>query len=349
MPREEERAARFFADVLEAFDRAAHVRGVVVERIAVGGRAAEFRFAGEPMRDRLFPALDHLSSLAGAAPALVVSVFDSKSSGVTMPRPAWDREDVGARGEIAGFADGAWRIAFNVGSGMLFVHDRDSRRALVWTQDAAAIPFYETASPMRPLLAWWLADSGLQVVHAAAVGDGGRGVLLTGRGGSGKTTTALLCVQAGWAYAGDNNLAIGTGSPARGHSMYSSATVRPGTLERMPALRARLRNAARLDEEKGLLFVGGSEDGRLMSEFRIDAILLPRVGGVTTTRLAPATAGECMAALAPSSLLSLPGARDEAFSRLAALSRAAPAYHLVLGPDVEAIPGVVACALVGPR
>jgi hypothetical protein len=66
------------------------------------------------------------------------------------------------------------------------------------------------------------------------------------------------------------------------------------------------------------------------------------VEDVAATRVEPASAADCMAALAPSSLLVLPGAREAAFARLAALSRGAPAHRLLLGPDVDAVPGVVA-------
>ncbi|HVG93896.1 MAG TPA: hypothetical protein VND21_05580 [Planctomycetota bacterium] len=335
-----ERARRFFDEALVAFDAAVVARGLVAERIAVAGRTAEMRFAGPALHARLFPALAHLR-VAGGDASIVVHAFDSRSTEVRMPPPPWGRDDVVERGEIRDLRHGPLRIAFNVGSGMLVAHDRDTGRALVWTRDADAVPFYETASPVRPLLAWWLGDAGLQVVHAAAVGTGGRGVLLTGRGGSGKTTTALLCVEAGWAYAGDNNLVLESGNRLRGHALYASATVRPGTLERMPRLRERLRNANRLEEEKGLLFVDDRGGGRMLPSFDVDAVLLPRVAGGTATRTAPATAGECLAALAPSSLLPLPLAGHETFARLVAIARSAPAHHLHLADDVADIPGVV--------
>lgn len=341
------RAAQFFEEALRAFDRAATARGLVGERIAIAGHAAELRFAGPALHSRLFPALAHLRSGAGRA-SLAVSAFDSASTGVRMPPPPWGPDGVRERGEVDGLRDGPWRIAFNVGSGMLVAHDRDRGRALVWTRDADAVPYYETASPLRPLFAWWLSDLGLQVVHAAGVGTAGRGVILTGRGGSGKTTTALLCVQAGWAYAGDNNLVLELGGRLRGHALYASATVRPGTLERMPGLRARLRNARRLDEEKGLLFVDDRGGAVMLPSFDVEAILLPRVVGDGATRTEPADAGACMAALAPSSILPLPGAAHESFARLAAIARAAPAHHVLLGSDVDAIPQVLG-GLLGPR
>jgi hypothetical protein len=345
----DEAAARFFDDAREAFERAARASGALVERVSVAGRLAEMRFAGAALRARLFPALAHLRSAAGGGPSLVVRAFDSRSTGVAMPPPPWGPDDVLERGEVRGLREGRRRVAFNVGSGVLVAHDRESGEALAWTRDADAVPSYETACPLRALFAWWLSDLGLQVVHAAAVGRDGRGVLLTGRGGSGKTTTALLCVDRGFGYGGDNNLVLEPGPPLRGHALYSSATVRPGTLERMPRLRERLANADRTATEKGLLFVEEAGLGRMLPAFDVDAILLPTVRGGPTTRVEPATAGECMAALAPSSVLPLPGARHETFARLAAAARGAPAHRLLLGDDVAAVPGVVARLLGDAR
>ncbi len=339
--------ARFFDAALVAFERAVAARGRVTERISIAGQRADLEFAGPALQARLFPALAHLRRRDDLA-TLSIFLFDSVSTGVRMPPPPWGHDNVRARADVEGLRDGRWRVSFNAGSGMLVVHDREHGRALAWTRDAEAVPYYETASPLRTLLAWWLSDAGLQIVHAAGVAMRGSGVLLTGRGGSGKTTTALLCVEAGWDYAGDNNLVLEPGNPLRAHALYASATVRAGTLERMPSLRDRLRNADRLDEEKGLLFVDDRSGARMVASFAVAAILLPRVEGGPTTRTEPADRAACMGALAPSSILPLPGAEHASFARLAAVARAVPAHHLVLGSDIEAIPGVVA-GLAGVR
>jgi hypothetical protein len=336
----EDAAARFLDEAFAAFQRAERAAGAIVERVVVAGRGAEMRFAGPALHARLFPALAHLRGRHGET-GLRLRAFDSRSTGVAMPPPPWGTDDVVERGEVRGFRGGRRRIAFNVGSGVLVAHDPETGDALAWTSDADAVPSYETACPLRALLAWWMSDHGLQVVHAAAVAHEDRGVLLTGRGGSGKTTTALLCVERGLAYGGDNNLVVEPGSPLRGHALYASATVRPGTLERMPVLRERLTNADREGVEKGLLFVDGA-GGRLRPTFQVVAILLPRVVGGPGTRTEPATAAECLSALAPSSVLPLPGARHETFSRLVAIARGAPAHRLLLGDDVGAVPDVVA-------
>ena len=84
----------------------------------------------------------------------------------------------------------------------------------------------------------------VQLVHSGAVGIGGQGVLLTGIGGSGQSTTCLLCLEAGLDFAGDDYTAFELvgGSSARVHSLYSSAKVDPVTLGRFPRLRQLVSN-----------------------------------------------------------------------------------------------------------
>jgi hypothetical protein len=79
----------------------------------------------------------------------------------------------------------------------------------------------------------------------------------------------------------------------------------------------------------------------MLPSFAVDAVLLPRVTGATETRVEPASPADCMTALAPTSVLSIPGARAAEFAALARVARAVPAHHLLLGTDVRAIPGVV--------
>lgn len=339
-------AASFLADAFDAFETAVSRAGRVDERVGVAGRCAQVSFAGEAMHSRIAPALIR-ESAPGAEPSLDVAVFDSASTGTAMPRPPWGPDDVRERGEVRGFQTASIRCAYNAGSGVLTLWDRSSGRALVWARAADEVPYYETASPLRTLWAWWLADIGMQVVHAAAVGEAGRGVLLTGKGGSGKTTTSLLCVADGMAYGGDNNLVLEPTDAPRGHALFTSATVRPDTLDRLPALRDRLENPDRLDVEKGLLFVDAEPHVDVLRSFDIACVLLPEVVDATRSRLVPASAGACLAALAPSSIFSVPFARAEAFRAMAGFARAVPTYHLYLAGDLPAVAPLVRRALEG--
>ena len=332
-------ATAFHRAALDAFDDAARRAGLVRRRFDVAGRCVELRFAGTALVDRIVPALAHLAVDSGV-PELTVCLFDSGSTATNLPRAPWSVDDLRERGEVHGFNTARFATACNYGTSVLSMTDRARREALYWTSDARTLPYFEGASPLRSVLSWWLESAGMQTIHAAGVALGGDGLLLTARGGSGKTTTSLLCLEDGFGFAGDNNVVIDcvASSPPTCHSLYNSASLRPGNLHRLPTLTPFIRNADRLAEEKALLFLNERAPDRMLRSFRVHAVMLPQVVDATETRLVPASPGECLRALAPSSLLSLPGARGEAFARTAALVRTVPSFHLLLGSDLPAIP-----------
>ena len=87
------------------------------------------------------------------------------------------------------------------------------------------LPYWETAAPFRILFHWWSQSFGGQISHAAAVGRDGKGVLLAGRGGSGKSTTAICCVDAGMEYVGDDYVLLTRTPTPTAHSLYNSAKI----------------------------------------------------------------------------------------------------------------------------
>ncbi len=92
------------------------------------------------------------------------------------------------------------------------------------------------AQPAHRAIAQWLASPTVQLIHAAAVSLDGRGVLLVGVGGRGKTTTALACAQAGFSFLGDDLCVVETGSPDRGippriHGLYATAKLNSDSRE----------------------------------------------------------------------------------------------------------------------
>lgn len=96
------------------------------------------------------------------------------------------------------------------------------------------------AQPAHHALAAWLANRGALMVHAGAVEIDGRAVLLVGRGGSGKSTTALACAQAGFGFLGDDLCVVEPADPASGeaakvHAIYGTAKLCADSRERLSA------------------------------------------------------------------------------------------------------------------
>ena len=65
--------------------------------------------------------------------------------------------------------------------------------------------------------------SGRQLVHAAAVGTDEGALLITGRGGVGKSTTALACLEAGMQFLGDDYVVVGLDPEPQVYRLYGSA------------------------------------------------------------------------------------------------------------------------------
>jgi hypothetical protein len=79
------------------------------------------------------------------------------------------------------------------------------------------------------------------LLHAGALVLGDRAVVVAGPKGAGKTTLLLHLLHApGARFVANDRVVVGAGMPARVCGMPSIVAIRPGTLARLPRLRARL-------------------------------------------------------------------------------------------------------------
>jgi hypothetical protein len=171
------------------------------------------------------------------------------------------------------------------------------------------------------------------------------GVLLVGKGGSGKSTSALVSLDSELRYAGDDYAMVSLSPQPMVHSLYSSGKVHADNLSRLPHLVPALSNAAVLDTEKGVVFVQEHFPGRLIEGFPLRAIVLPTISGGPVTRTVPASRAAALAALAPSTVFQLHNSGAEALRYSAQLVREVPAYVLELGANVSDVPPVLLALL----
>ena len=326
----------------EAFEEACRLTGGAVERdYIVGGHPVRLRFAGSALVPRLTPSLSHLRAREPVEPRLTISIWDGDSTGAGRPpgpgeelQPATDQTHLCAGTRI--------RAVFYPDPPLMSFLDEPAGQACFWTKGADSVPFYETGSPFRPIFNWWMGSHGRQFAHAAAVGTGAGGALLVGRGGSGKSTTAMACLAAGLLYAGDDHCLVSTDPSPYAHSLYSSGKLNPDSLDRLPKLRPALANGDRLDREKALLLLATARPDQVVTGLPIRAILLPQVHPGPETELLPASPAAALLALAPSTMLPLPRSHAAGLGALAALIRQVPCYSLRLGACLDDAPRVIA-------
>jgi hypothetical protein len=219
--------------------------------------------------------------------------------------------------------------------------DLDRNRAIYWIPEATNVPYYHSITPLRTTLHWWFDKHNQFIVHAAAIGIPEGGVLVTGKGGSGKSTTALSCIDNGLNYVGDENCLISNNPEPYAHSLYSSGTLEADDVEKFPSLTPSLCNENRLHVEKAVYNLFDRYQHYLPAGLPIRAVLVPRVTGKSATSIQGRSSCQTLLALAPGSLFQLPGAGRNSFRAMADLLRNVPCYSLELGTDVSKIPVVI--------
>jgi hypothetical protein len=349
-------AAAFFADMREAAERAGASAGWRDHDLVLAGRRLRLRFAGPALTGAMLPAFAHLDAPPEGDPDLTVLLWDSASTGVARPPVPWTREDVGVLGQVADFNDERVRTAVAPLFRGLNLLDREARTGVFWCEDPGQLTWSERANPLRVLVHWALTDSGCQLAHAGAVGAGGRGALVAGGSGAGKSTTAAACLEAGFDYAGDDHVLVTTGGPTPiAHAVYATAKLSQDLARRVPGLARAVVNRDEHDaaaalrplltDEKLVADVHARWPDRL-GDVPVDAIVLPRIVAGRESRLRSATPGAALRALAPSTIMQLPQAGGAPqLGPVAELVRRAPTHVLELGTDAAAVPDLLASLL----
>ncbi|MCA9518519.1 MAG: hypothetical protein KC635_26470, partial [Myxococcales bacterium] len=289
--------------------------------------------AGDAARATFATALE-AAPADGRAPDLTILAWDA-AHGAPLAPPEPDREapiQVGRHyatggGEVDGHArrcvfwEPPWIYGYDLGERVAWFH----------CPDAGGMPAWSRSQPFLRLLHAWLRTRGRLVAHGAVIGRGGRGLLLTAPGGSGKSSLAIAGKLAGWDYLGDDYVAVAPpgedGGPARAFGLYRVAKLEPTHLAaRLPAAGAYALDAPREGEKVLLSLPLTPAPGGLP----LAAVIVPRVAAASALRRIGG--GEALRALAPSTLMQLPGDGARDFAALARVLRGLPAYHLDIGP-----------------
>jgi hypothetical protein len=227
--------------------------------------------------------------------------------------------------------------------GSSMIYDREAKVIVGWFGAGSDLTLFERGKPLQPLLFAWLSDIDTVPVHSGLVAKAGSGVLMGGSGGSGKSTTCLLCLKSGFDYLGDDYIGIParSGERFRGYSLYGSTWLDPNHIGRLAWLESgAIRGTP--EDDKHLVLLAGLHGDRLVDQTDIAAIMLPRVTGGSDTILRRATMPECALRLAPSSILQLPFIQPQrALERIMQLAHEIPAFWLDLGTDLGQIPAKV--------
>ena len=304
--------------------------------LRMAGQCICLRITGTELAEAALPALAHLlTTEEAAAPDITLHLWDGAASGVRPPRPPFTPDDYRRYGQRAIAHDGTYSLMHAPTVDQLFAYDRATRTGYFWVQDASQLSIYERAAQVQTLFHWALHDFGWQIVHAAAVGNAGGGVLLVGGTGAGKSTTALSCLaQDELLLLSDDKCLVRLEPEPQAFALFSSAKIKGDMLERLPHFRPLLTGwDDSYKANKGLIFLHPTFASQLMTTFPIQALLLPAVTHGEDAAFRPAASGDAFRQLGPSTVIWLPGAEADNYHFTAELVRRLPCYRLDLASD----------------
>ena len=335
--------AAYYKALGDQYRQAVQAVGEVTFHLEVGGLPVRLCFAGQALVDSVMPALAGIIRENGGTPALTIRLWDWASTGVSIPPRPWLTANGTA--DVSLVNDGRFLVTDQqqryFGVDILHLYDAQEKSAFYIVPDAQKMPYWIRSFPLRILLHCWTLPQPMQLIHAAAVGFAEGGVLLAGRGGSGKSTTAVACLNSALNYAGDDYVLLRLEPEIQVCNLYSTIKIDQRSVQMLPWIQGWAANQAHLDEEKSLIYLNKYRPDKLSAGFPLKAILIPKISGGRDTEIRPATAVEALTELVPTTTLQLQRAKRVTIEKIKQVVQQVPVYTLALGSDLDQIPGAI--------
>jgi len=187
------------------------------------------------------------------------------------------------------------------------------------------------------LFSRWASASGMILLHAAAVGIDGKGVLIVGRSGSGKSTFSVSCLAAGLDFVSDDYVLLSTQGPVRAMPLYTNIAVNPDMHAQLPPCE-KLKEPAYADWWNGKLHFQLARE-HFCQGLDIQAVVMPRITGAQQPTIQVSPMGGAMTQMIHSSLEQLERYRDTQLIRqISARVGGLPVYEMSMSPDLAKNP-----------
>lgn len=218
------------------------------------------------------------------------------------------------------------------GTALSMLNRPEGNAAYLFT-DQAKLTYYEQGSPFRNIFQWYFDGIDSTMLHSGAVSLDGRALLISGPGGSGKSTIALACLMNGMDYLGDDYVVAAKNKDITVSSLYSTVKLTGYAFKRFPAVRKRTVNPGFSKDEKEVIFLDAAAPGKIIAESSLQGIIVPEISGANHSTYSRIPAAEGFRALAPSTIFQHVGERKGIAEFTGMLARALPCFKLVAGND----------------
>jgi hypothetical protein len=318
----------------QSLDKAwAHFKNIQSSYYQLGPFTVCINFVNERLASKLTQAFNHLKIGPVCDPDLSICLWDSSVAERKLPVLDWNLIN---RNGYQGYYDQHIYLHYFEHINALSMLNTDQNKAYYAVRDIESLPWWVSGSPLQVILHAWLRHHGMHLTHTAAVGNDQAAVLLSGKGGSGKSTTTLACLTEGLHYLGEDYCILEPGKQPRVHSVYQTAKWEPQTRRLFPHYEHCIMNADTADTEKALVYYQDIFPSQIKTSLPIRAVISLKVGTETAPQVQKYEPRLALKDLMMSTLMQLPLYHSDSMSILKDIVASVPQYHLSLGRDVKA-------------
>ena len=326
---------QFITDSIESAHDAWCQLGGVEQYYRFGPISLCVRHIGNTLIDTVSPAIRHalvnkINSTNGTIYTLDASALNMQKPPAIWPfatdthqghqRIYWDMESCLALNSDE--SRGIWQL-FNLKTGS----------GLYWVTNEQTLPTWEAGSPLRIFLHWLAWQEGYQLIHAAGLEWKGCGILLTGRGGSGKSTTTAAAVNAGWNTIGDDFVLLTDEKKPTASCIYDTIKLTQQSLDQITVMASNAVYIPSAPGDKARVHLSDKYRQQLAREISINMLFVLHISNTPETHILPLSKASMMNALAPTTIFMLKMGMKESFSRMTALVNQVPCYVIKMSSN----------------
>ena len=150
--------------------------------------------------------------------------------------------------------------------------DYSRQRYYLLSSPHTPIKWQVAVHPFARAVSLWGQRRDMLMLHAAAVGWQGHGILFVGHGGTGKSTLAVSCLLDGFDFVSDDYCLMNETGAREVYPIYTNVSLNTDSLEKMPSFKP--FEILPMQGEKRSFCIS---DGRIARALPVEAVVLPEV------------------------------------------------------------------------
>lgn len=173
------------------------------------------------------------------------------------------------------YSCGEGRLASSVEFGFFSLYSTEYDETYIWLcQDKHSIDNF-ISHPLHMEFSWWAQRKGYAFLHSAAIGTKGNGVLISGAGGSGKSTLSMTALLAGMDFLSDDYLLVKMEERPVAVRLYSTGYLKEDMLARLPEYKKGVFWSSR-ERDKSLVRLE-SFGSQIVDSLPLYAVIIPHI------------------------------------------------------------------------